>query len=72
MQQWEYIVIEWRGTTEQVAELRLDGQTIDDWEKHSLPELLNEVGTSGWEMVTVYPGGSHVRMVFKRPKEQPA
>ncbi|HEX2171141.1 MAG TPA: hypothetical protein VHL09_01680 [Dehalococcoidia bacterium] len=68
VQNWEYVVVEWRGATERIEELRMDGEAVDDWENQSLPELLKQFGDNGWELASVYPGGSFVRMIFKRAK----
>lgn len=68
VQNWEYVVVEWRGTTERIDDLRMDGETVDDWDNQSFPELLRQFGDNGWELAAVYPGGTHVRMIFKRVK----
>lgn len=69
MQLWEYAVVEWRGTTERIDELRYDGELISDWGHEGLPELLRQFGDTGWELASVYPGNPYVRMIFKRGKD---
>ena len=66
MQKWEYVIVEWYGTTERIDELRLDGEVIADWNNQSVPALLAQLGENGWELGAAYPGGETVRMIFKR------
>lgn len=86
MQKWEYmfVVAETHGSWgEEVWRPRwVNGAEIDDWKKSpTLHKFCNRVGSEGWELVQIGPGGdrgytmgatsmagvSPLPLVFKRP-----
>lgn len=74
---WEYAILDCQATGSHVHPRFLNGQELKDWQKLRLSEMLNRLGSEGWELVhfTQMPpitagqlSSGMETWVFKRPR----
>jgi hypothetical protein len=63
---WEYLAVRATVITNaQISGVFINNEKVKDWDKRQLHELLNDLGSQGWEFVFVQKVPSEV-YIFKR------
>lgn len=72
MQKWEYLLVEASPYPfgDKLNGLYINGEEWRDWKDKTLHELVNYLGSEGWELVAVRHDSKYDNnyFIFKRPK----